>query len=189
MATEKTALTSSGVNLTSNFYLKNFYRFNRNAIKATDRKDFSTTELSYEDTRALRRGLAKLSSFRYEKGENGDNLVNSIKAFTETYNNTIDTTSAKGSDIARLNKQLKTLTQKYGEDLKDIGITLDKDGKMSVKENILKSSSFDEIGRVFSDDTDYMKGLNRIAKRMNGEAYDDVYAMMTGCGGRLNVQL
>lgn len=188
MATE-TKSVSTAVNLTSDFYMKNFYRFNRNAIKTTDRKDFSTTELSYEDTRALRRGLAKLSSFRYEKGENGDNLVNSIKAFTETYNNTLDTTSTKGSDIARLNKQLKALTKKYSEDLEDIGITLDKDGKMSVSENILKSSSFDEIGKVFSDDTDYMKELDRIAKRMNGEAYDDVYTMMTGCGGRLNIQL
>ena len=62
---------SSATSLTSSYYLQNFYYFNRNALKASYRKDYSKTELSYEDTRALKRAASKLSSFHYSKEENG----------------------------------------------------------------------------------------------------------------------
>ncbi len=48
---------SSGTTLNSQFYLKNFYRMNRNAIKVSSRKDYNDTELSYEDSRALKKRL------------------------------------------------------------------------------------------------------------------------------------
>ena len=60
---------SSGIYLTSDFFLKSFYRSNRNVIKSSARDDYSNTELSYEDTRALKRAVAKLSSFDYTEDE------------------------------------------------------------------------------------------------------------------------
>ena len=50
MATSSSSKISSGVNLTSNFFLQNFYKHNRNAIKISTRSDYSKTELSYEDS-------------------------------------------------------------------------------------------------------------------------------------------
>jgi hypothetical protein len=86
---------SSGVNLTTDFFLKNFYRSNRNVIKSSARNDYSKTELSYEDTRALKRAVSKLSSFDYSENENGDNIVSTIQAFvkndmTEEYRDCMD---------------------------------------------------------------------------------------------------
>lgn len=169
--------------------MQNFYRSNRNAMKVSYRKDYHTSELSYEDSRALKRAAAKLSSFEYSEDENGDNILNSIKAFTETYNNALDSTNSKDSDTYRQNRQLKALTQKYGDKLEDIGITIDEDGKMSVSENILKASAFDEVKDIFSKKSDYIKGIRKIAQRMNAQSYEDVYTMMTGNGGRLNIVL
>lgn len=183
------ATIPSGTNLTSNFYLQNFYKFNRNATKASNRSDYSKTELSYEDTRALKRAIAKLSSFDYTEDENGDNIVSTIQAFVKTYNYTIDSTSSEKSDLYRQNRQLKAFTQKYGDALDDIGISIEKDGTLKVRDNILKGSSFKEIRSVFSEDSSYMRGIRTIARRMNNTSYDEVYAQMTGAGGRLNITL
>lgn len=180
---------SSATNLTSAFYLQNFYRMNRNAIKVSTRKDYNQTELSYEDSRALKKAVAKLSSFDYSEEENGDNIVSTIQAFVETYNYTMDSTSSKDSDTYRQNRQLKSLSDKYAEELEDIGITIEKDGKLTVSENILKSSSFDDVKEVFSNESDYVSNLRKIAKRMNANSYEEVYAQMTGAGGKLNILL
>lgn len=180
---------SSGLNLTSNFFLQNFYRYNRNAMKASTRSDYTRTELSYEDSRALKRAAAKLSSFDYTEDENGDNIVSTIEAFVETYNYTIDSSSLDASDTYRQNKQLKALTKKYADDLEDIGISIEDDGKLSISENILKKSTFKEIRKVFSEESDFVRSVRNIAKRMNTTSYDEVYAQMTGAGGRLNIVL
>lgn len=181
--------TSSGVYLTSDFFLKNFYRSNHNAMKSSTRNDYTKTELSYEDTRALKRAVSKLASFDYTEDENGDNIVSTIQAFVKTYNHTMESTSAKNSDTYRQNQQLKALTQKYGDSLKEIGISIKEDGTLNISDNILRKSSFKEIRNVFSDESDYIRGVRNIAKRMNTTSYDEIYTQMTGAGGRLNIVL
>lgn len=180
---------SSAVNLNSSFFMKNFYRYNRNAIKVSGREEYNSTELSYEDSRALKRAIAKLSSYNYSEEENGDNIVSTIQAFVETYNYTLDSTSSEDANTYRQNKQLKALTEKYKDSLEDIGISIEKGGKLSVSENILKASSFKEVKKVFSEESGYMEGIRKVAKRMHSSAYDEVYTMMTGCGGKLNIML
>ena len=81
------------------------------------------------------------------------------------------------------------MTQKYGNDLKDLGITIEEDGKLSVSENILEKASFDEVKKVFSNESDYVSKLRTIARRMHANSYDEVYAQMTGAGGKLNILL
>lgn len=188
MSTSSTKI-SSGINLTSNFFLQNFYKYNRNAIKTSTRNDYNKTELSYEDSRALKRAAAKLSSFDYTEDENSDNIVSTIQAFVETYNYTIESSSSDTSDTYRQNRQLKALTKKYGDDLKDIGISIEENGTLAVSENILKGSSMKELRKVFSEESDYVRNIRSIAKRMNSSSYDEVYAQMTGAGGRLNIVL
>ncbi len=180
---------SSATNLTSNFYLQNFYQMNRNAMKASARKDYNQNELSYEDSRALKKAAAKLSSFDYSEEENGDNIVSTIQAFAETYNNTIESSSSKDSDTYRQHQQLKALTNKYSEELEDLGITIEEDGKLTISENILKGSSFEDVREVFSNESDYVSRIRSIAKRMNATSYEEIFVQMTGTGGRVNIIL
>ena len=189
MATSSSSRVSSGVNLTSNFFLQNFYKNNRNAIKVSTRSEYSRTELSYEDSRALKRAAAKLASFDYTEDENEENIINTVQAFVKTYNYTIESSSSDSSETYRQNRQLKALTQKYEAELKDLGISIEKDGKLSVSDNILKASSKKELRKVFSEDSDYVRNIRTIARRMNSTSYDEVYAQMTGAGGRLNIIL
>ncbi|MBR2044570.1 MAG: hypothetical protein IJ958_00355 [Agathobacter sp.] len=180
---------SSGTSLNSKFYLQNFYRENRNLTKVSVRPDYNRTELSYEDSRALKRAVSKLSSFDFTEDENGDNIVSTIQAFTETYNNSLDSSDCKDADVYRQNRQLKALTNKYSEELEDLGITIEEDGKLTVSENILKGSSFDEVKKVFSEESEYIKSMKRIAKRMHATSEAEIYVLMTGNGGRVNIQL
>lgn len=180
---------SSGVSLNSTFYLQNFYKTNRNLSKVSMRPDYNQTELSYEDSRALKRAATSLASFDYSEDENGDNIVSTIQAFAETYNNTLESSSSSDSDTYRHNRQLKALTNKYGEELEDLGITIEEDGKLTISENILKGSSFEEVKEVFSKESDYIKGIRNIAKRMHATSTNEIYALMTGNGGRINIQL
>ena len=181
--------TSTGTNLTSNFFLQNFYKYNRNAMKSSTRNDFSRSELSYEDSRALKRALAKLSSFDYTEDENGDNIVSTIHAFVKTYNYTMESSSEKNSDTYRQSRSLKELTKKYEKELNSIGISIEENGKLKVSDNTLRGSSFKEIRNVFSNESDFVKNVRNVAKRLNNTSYDAVYAQMTGAGGRLNIIL
>ena len=101
----------------------------------------------------------------------------------------MESTSSKSSDTYRQNRQLKALTQKYGDDLKDIGISIKDDGTLDLSDNILKKSSFKEIHKVFSEESGYVQGVRTIAKRMHNTTYDEIYAQMTGTGGKLNIVL
>jgi len=101
----------------------------------------------------------------------------------------IDSTSAKSSDTYRQNRQLKELTKKYEKELGSIGISIEENGTLSVSDNILRGSSFKEIRSVFSDESDFVRNVRNLAKRMNNTSYDAVYAQMTGAGGRLNIIL
>ena len=75
------------------------------------------------------------------------------------------------------------------DDLEDLGITMEKDGKLTVSKNILRSSSFDEVKKVFSEESDFIKGVRTISKRMHATSTEELYALMTGNGGRINIQL
>uniref|UniRef100_UPI004056A094 hypothetical protein n=1 Tax=Agathobacter sp. TaxID=2021311 RepID=UPI004056A094 len=183
------SVESSGINLTSDFFMKNFYKFNRNAFKTSTRKDYNEKELSFEDSRALKRAAQKLLSFDYEEEENGDNIVSTIEAFAETYNNALSSTSCDDADTYRQNRQLKALSEKYADDLEDIGITIEEDGSFSVSENVLKSSSFEDVKKVFSKESDYMNKLKTIARRMHTTSHDEIYAQMTGAGTKFNIVL
>ena len=104
------AKVSSGVTLTADFYLNNFYQANRSARKASERSKLTTSELSYEDARALKRAVGKLGSYDFSDEENIENIYSTIKAFADTYNNTLTSSAESGNpDLSKYSRQLKSL--------------------------------------------------------------------------------
>jgi hypothetical protein len=180
---------SSGVTLTSDFYLSNFYQANRSARKTSGRKDLTTNELSYEDARALKRAVNRLGSIEFTDDENIDNIYSAITAFADTYNNTLSSTkSSDDSDLSKYSKQLKSLAKKYSDDLESIGITVEKDGSLTVNEDLLKAKDVDDLKKVFTaDDSNFIKTTGNIARKLKNNSYDSLYQQMTGNGGQLNI--
>lgn len=185
------AKVSSGVTLTADFYLNNFYQANRGARKSSGRKDLTNNELSYEDARALKRAVGKLGSFSFTEDENVENIYSTIKAFADTYNNTLSSTSkSSDKDLSRYSGQLKSLANKYRDELKSVGITVEKNGSLSVNENILKGKSVDVLNKAFTkDDSKFIKTTNAIARKLKNNSYDALYQEMTGNGGQINITL
>ena len=185
------AKVSSGVTLTADFYLNNFYQANRSARKASERSKLTTSELSYEDARALKRAVGKLGSYDFSDEENIENIYSTIKAFADTYNNTL-TSSAESDnpDLSKYSRQLKSLAAKYNDDLKNVGITVEKNGTLSVNENLLKTKSIDTLKSTFTkDDSRFITKTNSIARKLKSNTYDALYQEMTGNGGLINITL
>jgi ElaB/YqjD/DUF883 family membrane-anchored ribosome-binding protein len=185
------AKISSGVTLTSDFYLNNFYQANRSARKTSGRKDLSANELSYEDARALKRAVSRLGSIEFTDDENIDNIYNTITAFADTYNNTLSSTAkSSDSDLSKYSKQLKSLASKYSDELESVGITVEKDGSLTVNENLLKAKDVDDLKKVFTaDDSRFIKTTSTIAKKLKNNSYNTLYQDLTGNGGRINITL
>ncbi len=184
------ATVTSGITLSAEFYLRNFYKNNRDISKAAKRENFTQTELSYEDSRALSRAVKRLSSYEYSENENEESIKNTIQAFADTYNNTSDSLKeTDNDDLKRYAKQLKALSNKYREELEDVGITVEKDGKLSVNENLLKSASMDKIKKVFSKESEFLHKTTFISKRLHQNSYEAIYAELTGNGHQINITL
>jgi ElaB/YqjD/DUF883 family membrane-anchored ribosome-binding protein len=182
---------SSGVTLTADFYLSNFYTANRSARKTSGRKELSSNELSYEDARALKRAVSRLGSYEYTEDENIDNIYSTISAFADTYNNTLTSTAkSSDSDISKYAKQLKSLAKKYSDELESIGITVEKNGSLTVNENLLKAKDVDSLKEAFTaDDSKFIKTTKSIARKLKNNAQDTLYQELTGNGGQINITL
>lgn len=115
---------SSATNLSATYFMRNFYSNNRDAMKSSKRKEYSITELAYDDSTALHRAAKKLKNYKYSDDENTDNIRGTVMALVDTYNNSIDSASNSSStSMKRYAKQLKKLASKYSDELEDIGIT------------------------------------------------------------------
>lgn len=66
---------SSATNLSATYFMRNFYSNNRDAMKSSKRKEYSITELAYDDSTALHRAAKKLKNYKYSDDENTDNTA------------------------------------------------------------------------------------------------------------------
>lgn len=190
------AKVSSGLSLSSNYFMRNFYANNRNVIKSSGRNDYTKIELSFEDSRALTRASKRLLNNDYgsetdEKDEDvSDTTRSSIEAFVTTYNNAIDSSKTTSShDTKRYVKQLKALTNKYASELSDIGITVERSGKLTVNEDLLKTANNSKVRKIFSPDQEYSQKAYSICGKFNNAIRDDIVSQVNGKGLHINISL
>ena len=168
------AKVSSGLSLSTNYFMRNYYANNRDVIKNSGRNDYTKIELSFEDSRALTRASKRLLNNDYgsetdEKDNDiSDTTRSSIEAFVTTYNNAIDSSKTTDShDTKRYLKQLKSLTSKYSSELSEIGITVERSGKLTVNEDLLKTANNSKVRKIFSPDQEYSKKAYSICGKFN----------------------
>lgn len=112
------ATESTTYSLSLSYYMRSFYKSNPSTYKASTRKNYTDTELSYEDARALKRAAKELMSYEISDEDTGEDLYETIQAFVDTYNNAMDSSgSTDDRDISRCRKNLAQLTRKYSEEL------------------------------------------------------------------------
>ncbi len=164
------ANADTGVNLSSKYYLRNFYSSERTAGDASQRHNFSASQLSYDDATALRRAVKKLGSFPYD-ADSSTNIRSSVKAYAETYNNLIASGEETGDNsVADSVKKLKSLTDKYKDDLDKVGITVNNDGTLSTRDAMLGNADISRFQELFSGDSDFMQKTNALARRIEHQS-------------------
>ena len=182
------ATANTAVSLSESYYLRSFYKSNRDAATASKRSEMSNGKLSKADAEALRTAVRKLRNFDMEDDtDDGANIYASVSAFLETYNNAMES-SGKSSDYSlnRYAKQLKNLAKEHADELKKIGVTVQSDGTLKKNDNLLKSADVSDIRKLFDDDAAFASKSSNYAKRINAKAADLIYTEMTQTGLNFN---
>lgn len=185
------ATANTAISLSESYYLRSFYKSNRDAATSSKRAEMSNSKLSQADADALRTAVRKLRNFDLEDDtDDGANIYASVSAFLETYNNVLSSSSSSSDySLQRYAKQLKNLAKEYEKELKDIGVTVKSDGTLEKNDNLLKSADVSDIRKLFDEDARFATQSSNYAKRMNAKAADLIYTELTQKGTHINLSL
>ena len=190
------AAVSSGVSLSTNYFLNNFYENNRSVSKSSGRSDYTKLELSYEDSRALTRAAKRLLKNDYGSDTDekdtaiSDTTRSALTAFVDTYNNTVDSSkTSTDHDTKYQLKKMKAYLHKYSDELEHIGISMESDGKLTINEDLLKTAKNSKVRKIFSSDQEFSKKFLNLSKKAHSAVESDIYSQINGKGLHVNIAL
>ena len=190
------AAVSSGVSLSTNYFLNNFYENNRSVSKSSGRSDYTKLELSYEDSRALTRAAKRLLKNDYGSDTDekdtaiSDTTRSALTAFVDTYNNTVDSSkTSTDHDTKYQLKKMKAYLHKYSDELEHIGISMESDGTLKINEDLLKTAKNSKVRKIFSSDQEFSKKFLNLSKKAHSAVESDIYSQINGKGLHVNIAL
>lgn len=190
------AAVSSGVSLSTNYFLNNFYENNRSVSKSSGRSDYTKLELSYEDSRALTRAAKRLLKNDYGSDTDekdtaiSDTTRSALTAFVDTYNNTVDSSKTSTDHNTKYQlKKMKAYLHKYSDELEHIGISMESDGKLKINEDLLKTAKNSKVRKIFSTDQEFSKKFLNLSKKAHSAVESDIYSQINGKGLHVNIAL
>lgn len=190
------AAVSSGVSLSTNYFLNNFYENNRSVSKSSGRSDYTKLELSYEDSRALTRAAKRLLKNDYGSDTDekdtaiSDTTRSALTAFVDTYNNTVDSSKTSTDHNTKYQlKKMKAYLHKYSDELEHIGISMESDGKLKINEDLLKTAKNSKVRKIFSSDQEFSKKFLNLSKKAHSAVESDIYSQINGKGLHVNIAL
>lgn len=190
------AAVSSGVSLSTNYFLNNFYENNRSVSNSSGRSDYTKLELSYEDSRALTRAAKRLLKNDYGSDTDekdtaiSDTTRSALTAFVDTYNNTVDSSkTSTDHDTKYQLKKMKAYLHKYSDELEHIGISMESDGKLKINEDLLKTAKNSKVRKIFSSDQEFSKKFLNLSKKAHSAVESDIYSQINGKGLHVNIAL
>lgn len=158
----------SNTSITSyDYLLRNCYSTNRSARKSFGRTTLKTDELIKADSNALKKIANNLRNMEYD-GEHGKSIYNSLKVFTASYNNLLESTDKTSSpQMERATKKLKNFIKEYKDDLEELGIKVASSGKITLKDSTLLATNASKIGKIFSSSSNFTSTIAQHATRIN----------------------
>ena len=164
-------ISSTIANYSESQFFRFFYKGNDTARISENRSSIPKSKLISSDSSALRRAVETLNGIYNTSDYSGTEIYNAIRAFGDTYNNMIDSSgSTENRDITNLRKSIKSLSSKQQQELEKIGISIKSSGKLSIDEDKLKDSNPARVKKLFSSDSDFMKQLNKYAKKLTSKS-------------------
>lgn len=166
----------SNYTVTNNLYLRNLYKSVDSSLAGkTARAEASKPKLIYADSSALQKGISSLADEDYGDPDEEDSKITKaefykkMKAFADSYNYTSDSSSSYSTNRYAKNasKQMKALVKKYSDELEDLGVSFNDKGYMELSESAFDNIDEADFENTFGKDSDFMKSLNSIAKKLN----------------------
>ena len=160
----------------NNLYLRNLYKSVDSSLsKKSERTETSKPKLIYADTTALQKGISALADEDYGDPDEEDSKITKaefykkMRAFADSYNYTLDSSSSYSTNrhAKSATKQMKALVKEYGDDLEDLGVSFNDKGYMELSESAFDNIDEADFEDTFGKDSDFMKSLNSIAKKLN----------------------
>ena len=164
-----------------NQQLRNLYTDNRAYGTKSGRENASALSLAKADANAVGKGILSLGKFNYgsEGKEATDSekkaLGNKLRAFVDSYNLTLDSTSgSKDRDAMKITKNMKKLVEKYKDELGEYGISVKSGGYLALSSSATDNLSFKTFEKKFGKDSEFMKELSKYDKQLS--RHFDAYA-------------
>lgn len=151
---------------TYDFYLRNAYTRNREARKADYRISQPNNTLVMADSDAMKKISEKLRKLTYDS-DNGSEVLQTTKAFIETYNNLLETSGgSENGSIARLKKQFTNMTKDEKDALASIGIEIKGNGKLELDEKVFGKCKPAKIEKILATENTFTKSMKTYASRI-----------------------
>ena len=157
------------ISVTNSLSLRLFYNHNATIAHGSSRKSQSTGTLSMADASALRNAIRRLQEYDFEDATEAQ-IQEKLKAFTDTMNNALSSASKYGkgdTSVKNAAATIKRLNNEYASTMEKIGITIDKDGTMSLYDNAAKNYSAKKFNDFFTKDSKYLNDVYDAARKIS----------------------
>ncbi len=158
-----------GLSVTNSLSIRLYYNSYKTVLSGATRKSATTGTISMADSSALRNAIRRLQDYDFEDSK-AEQTQEKLKAFTDIMNNTLTSCAKYGktdTSVKNATNKIKNLNNEYASELKKIGITVAKDGTMSLYDNAAKTYSERKINEFFSKDSKYLNSVYDAAKRIS----------------------
>ncbi len=106
-----------------------------------------------------------------EESKETTDIISEVKDMIESYNQTLELIKeADGSLNSFYYKELKEAAAGSAEQLKSVGITLNKDGSLATDEKALEKADYDTLKEVFGSESEFTKKAVYISSRISENA-------------------
>lgn len=113
-----------------------------------------------------------------EENTDKTKVYSAVKDFVDSYNSMIEgMNSVGGTSNSSYKEELTALIKKNSEKLSKAGITLDKDGKLSLDEEVLKNADVEDIKKAFYSNTDFTEEVATKSIYVEANAISAMYSL------------
>lgn len=115
-----------------------------------------------------------------------DTLVSKISGFTGAYNTMITNIRNVGKTVeSEYTPELSAILEKYQEELAEVGVTVDSDGKLTVDSEKMKSADVSKLKELFGKDADFATALKEEVNDLN-EVVSQAVSIQNSLSGLYN---
>lgn len=150
--------------------------------KSQDAKSASALQKVFRELRNTSDDLRKRASELLETGEDSlfgkaeeekdtGKIIAGVKDMIGSYNKTLELLKeTDGSLNSFYYKELKNAAAANEEQLKSVGITLNKDGSLSIDEKVLGNADYDTLKKVFGSESKFVQRTEYISDKVSQNA-------------------